>query len=340
MPDLKQISGSIKRRLAKNDFVEIGEQRCKNEAQTRVLLIEPFLEILGYDVGNGLTPEYDADFGESTRKKVDYAIMIRSKKPIILIEAKTFGTTLNDKHAGQLNNYFANTQSAQIGILTNGIVYKFYVGSTIKQNILHSEPFLEFDVTDYSDLEVDALSQFHRATIEPLELVKKSDEKIFASLFQEAFYSELKDPSDSFLKSILKRIDSSFMLTQGRRAQLLELINPFTFKDVAERLYDEIVDGNTGIVTTDEELKAYHFIKALLIQTRGIDAERISFKDYKGKLNILADGKARNVICSLIFTTSSKKIDIQGVGYELDEIEDLVSYKKHLLASAKEQLGV
>ena len=335
MPDLKQIAATIKRQLNKIDFLEIAEQRCKNEAQTRVLLIEPFLSILGYEMENGLTPEYDADFGDSSRKKVDYAIMIRSSKPVILIEAKTFGTKLNDKHAGQLNNYFSNTQSALIGILTNGIEYKFYVGSTLKQNILHSEPFLEFDVTDYSNSEIEALANFHRTTIEPNSLVQKSDEKIFANLFENAFYSELKDPSDELLKVILRRIDSSYRLTPSRKQMLIELINPFTIKDIADKYYEELVDGNTGIVTTEEELKAYHFIKALLIQNRGIDAERISYRDYKGHLSVLVDSKSRSVICSLFFNSSSKKISIQGVTYDLDVIEDLVNYKKHLTESAK-----
>ena len=340
MPDLKQIVGTLKRQLNKTNFLEIAEQRCQNEAQTRVHIIEPFLDILGYNMANGLTSEYDADFGNSTRKKVDYAIMIRSQKPVILIEAKTFGTKLNDKHAGQLNNYFANTQSAQIGILTNGIEYKFYVGSNLKQNILHSETFLEFDVTDYSDSEIEALAHFHRTVIEPTELVQKSDEKIFTNLFEEAFYTELKEPSDELLKAILRRIDSSFRLTPARRELLTDLINPFTIKDLSERLYEEVVDGNTGVVTTDDELKAYHFIKALLIQTKGIDAERISFKDYKGKFNILADGKSRNVICSLFFTSSTKKISIDEVTYDLNAIEDIVDYKKQLLNSAKDRMDV
>lgn len=340
MPDLKQIASTIKRQLSKVDFLEIAQQRCKNEAQTRVLLIEPFLSILGYEIENGLTPEFDADFGDSSRKKVDYAVMIRGNKPVILVEAKNYGTKLNDKHAGQLNNYFSNTQSAQIGILTNGIQYKIYVGSTLKQNILHSEPFLEFDVTDYSNSEIEALAYFHRTCIEPNELVQKSDEKIFSDLFENAFYSEIKDPSDEFLKILLKRIDSSYRLTTARKTMLLELINPFVFKDIADKFYEELVDGNTGIVTTEEELKAYHFIKALLIQNKSIDADRISYRDYKGHLSVLVDSKSRSVICSLFFNSSAKKISIQGVSHDLNVIEDLVKYKKQLTESAKSLMAL
>ena len=172
---------------------------------------------------------------------------------------------------------------------------------------------LEFDVTDYSNSEIEALANFHRTIIEPSSLVQKSDEKIFTSLFENAFYSELKNPSDELLKVILRRIDSSYRLTSSRKQMLIELINPFTIKDIVDRYYEELVDGNTGIVTTEEELKAYHFIKALLIQNRGIDVERISYKDYKGHLSVLVDSKPRSVICSLFFNSSSKKISIQGV---------------------------
>ena len=341
MSTTKQIASSINRQLEKATFLETAEQlQSLNEAQTRTLLIEPFLEILGYGRDKGLIPEYNADFGSSSRKKVDYAITIRSSDPIIIIEAKRYNEYLSDKHAGQLNTYFSNITSAQIGILTNGVTYKFYVGSTIKQNILHPEPFLEFDISDYSNSELESLVKFHRTCIEPSALVQESDEKVLFDLFQKSFYEEIKSPSDDLLKLILKRIDPSYRLTSSRKKLLSSFINPFSIKDVADKYYDEVVDGNTGVITTDEEIKAYHFIKALLIQDKKIDAHRISYQDLKTKLNIIADDKKRSVICTLLFSSSSLNISIDDVSYSLEKIEDIVRYKKLLLDSAKRELDI
>ena len=68
-------------------------------------------------------PEYTTDVGIKKGEKVDYAIMDNGE-PIILIEAKWCGEKL-DKHDSQLFRYFG-TSSARFGILTNGLVYKFY----------------------------------------------------------------------------------------------------------------------------------------------------------------------------------------------------------------------
>ena len=68
-------------------------------------------------------PEYTADVGIKKGEKVDYAIIINNE-PIILIECKSCSESL-DKHGSQLFRYFS-TSSAKFGILTNGIVYRFY----------------------------------------------------------------------------------------------------------------------------------------------------------------------------------------------------------------------
>lgn len=85
----------------------------------------PFFSLLGYDVfdPHEFIPEFTADVGIKKGEKVDYAIT-KDGKPIILIEAKWCGDNL-EKHGSQLFRYFGTT-SAKFGILTNGIIYKFY----------------------------------------------------------------------------------------------------------------------------------------------------------------------------------------------------------------------
>lgn len=47
MPVNKNIISAVKKSLSKFDFSRL-EERCANEAQTRVALIEPLLEVIGY----------------------------------------------------------------------------------------------------------------------------------------------------------------------------------------------------------------------------------------------------------------------------------------------------
>ena len=48
MPVNKQIVSAIRKSLSKFDLSRLDE-RCTNEAQTRHVVIEPILEILGYN---------------------------------------------------------------------------------------------------------------------------------------------------------------------------------------------------------------------------------------------------------------------------------------------------
>ena len=69
-------------------------------------------------------PEYTADTGTKKGEKVDYAI-VQNQNPLMIIEVKPANVELNTKHLNQLFRYFTVTK-ARFGILTNGIVYKFY----------------------------------------------------------------------------------------------------------------------------------------------------------------------------------------------------------------------
>ena len=70
----------------------------QTEEATKMSLIVPFFQLLGYDVFNPLEfcPEYTADIGIKKGEKVDYAIL-ENDEPIILVECKWCGETL-DKH--------------------------------------------------------------------------------------------------------------------------------------------------------------------------------------------------------------------------------------------------
>ena len=88
------------------DRIENVKDPLLTEEATKMSLIVPFFQLLGYDVFNPLEfcPEYTADIGIKRREKVDYAILI-GNNPVILIEAKSVNKKL-DRHSSQLFRYF------------------------------------------------------------------------------------------------------------------------------------------------------------------------------------------------------------------------------------------
>lgn len=93
-----------------------------DEQNTRRKLIEPLLELLGWDM---LSPEveleYSVQMGVGT-KKVDYALMLEGT-PVVFVEAKGVDSSISDSHRSQLKSYMRQT-GVDWGLLTNGVRFE------------------------------------------------------------------------------------------------------------------------------------------------------------------------------------------------------------------------
>ena len=136
----KKIVAVVKKSFSKFDFFRL-EEKCGSEAQTRISLIEPLLEILGYSRHDDMLTEINAGWGQKN-DKADLGLIIKGKKPEIIIECKKLGKKLTDKEGSQLNGYFSNTEGTKIGILTNGLEWRFYAEFEEK-NKLHKN-YIEY----------------------------------------------------------------------------------------------------------------------------------------------------------------------------------------------------
>ena len=128
------------------------------EESTKMSLVVPLFQLLGYDVfnPNEFCPEYIADVGIKKGEKVDYAIL-ENGQPNILVECKSCSEQL-DKHSSQLFRYFG-TSPAKFGILTNGIIYRFYTDLE-ESNKMDLVPFLEIDMANLKDSSINELKKF------------------------------------------------------------------------------------------------------------------------------------------------------------------------------------
>ena len=197
----KKILAVVKKSFSKFDFTRL-EEKCTNEAQTRMYLIEPLLEVLGFsriDDRDMLT-EINAGWGQKN-DKADLGLIVKSKKPEIIIECKKLGKRLTDKEASQLNGYFSQTEGSKIGILTNGLEWRFYA-EFIEKNILHSNPFLVIDFTEVDDTKIELFAQFHKNFIDIKQVLEEAQDTFFLEGFNDSLTEEFLNPSDDFIKAI------------------------------------------------------------------------------------------------------------------------------------------
>ena len=189
MPVNKQIVNTIKKSINKFDFSNL-EERCTNEAQTRFVLIEPILEILGYSRIDDMATEINAGWGQKN-DRADIGLIVKGKIPEIIVECKKYGKKLTDKEASQLNGYFINTKNSKFGILTNGLEWIFYFpNDASKEMKLYEVPFKTINFSDLSDDSYEFLSKIHKNNIDLKELHEEAQELYFLEGFSDALALE------------------------------------------------------------------------------------------------------------------------------------------------------
>ena len=290
MASLTLIAKELKKTI--NSFeLEKAIELSDDEAKTRMYLVEPFFGMLGYNRGfedGNLIPEFDADFADLKGKKVDYAIQLR-KKPEIIIEVKKSNLKLTELHVRQLNGYFVHTNDSKIGILTNGLEYHFYCRNSNAGATLHPTPFLSIDLQNIEGDSLEELSKFHILVIDTKAIVDEAQDLFFLENFEEALYKEFVNPSRDFIKSIYSRMKGT-RLNDNTESQIRQLINSISIKTALDKLIvDEANKANSGIVTTEQELKTYHVIKTILAYNKRICTDSIGYRDFKSKFSVILD---------------------------------------------------
>jgi hypothetical protein len=330
MPTNKQIVNTIKKSISKFDFSNL-EERCTNEAQTRFVLIEPLLEVLGYSRIDDMATEINAGWGKKN-DRADIGLIVKGKIPEIIVECKKYGKKLTDKEASQLNGYYINTKNTKFGILTNGLEWVFYFpNDASKETKLFEVPFKTINFNDLTEDSYEFLSKIHRNNIDLKELHDEAQELYFLEGFSDALALELLDPSDDFVKAIFNRMQGK-RITEQIKEKIKNLINSNSIQNVLPKLIEEESKTGNIIITTQEELKIYHAVKTIILNSiKKIDATRISYRDFKNSFNILVDDNNKKLIAKITCSRNKYFIELNGTKYDADNIENIVALKKPII---------
>ena len=186
------------------DRVTKLKDQIQTEEATKNAFIMPFIQALGYDVFNPIevVPEYITDIGTKKGEKIDYAIM-KDNAPCILVECKHVGQNLN-LHDGQLLRYF-HVSKAKFGILTNGLNYRFY-SDLVEPNKMDEKPFLEFNVTEIKDNQIEELKKFHKAYFDAESITNTAAELKYTNELKHLIQQELANPTPEFVKFFARQV--------------------------------------------------------------------------------------------------------------------------------------
>lgn len=181
---------------------------CRNEEQTKISLVNPYLEILGYDVRDprSVQVEYRADVPGGKGEKVDYAIL-HDGSPSILIEAKPANFPLPQHATVQLARYFVHTP-ATLAVLTNGIEYRWFAARSGNTGEIADAPILTHDVLNPGDAELSWLHDITQSRFNAVALVERTNEERARTLIRDWFERALREPPDgAFARYLCKALD-------------------------------------------------------------------------------------------------------------------------------------
>ena len=207
------------------------------EEATKTAFVLPFIQMLGYDIFNPaeVIPEFTADVGTKRGEKVDYALL-KDGAPAVLIEAKKVHTKLDGDAVSQLLRYFGVTE-ARIGILTDGLVYRFF-SDLDQSNVMDPRPFFEFNMLDFTEAQADELKRFTKDRFDKSQIEDAARDLRYTAAIKSLLASELVKPSDDFVKFVIKQVYDGRVTVSVRRmfrGLTFSAFNQFVSDKIQER---------------------------------------------------------------------------------------------------------
>lgn len=345
-------------------FIEKIPEKQKyidSEETTKTSLILPFLGLMGYDFTNPaeVKAEYTADIGSKKGEKIDLAILLNNK-PEMLIECKPAYEKLDLKHISQLYRYF-NITNSKIGILTNGLDYKFFTDSK-NPGKMDEKPFLEINMLDLSKKDIIELEKFTKENYNLTDILKRVDVLKYSNEIKKVINNEINLPSDDFTRVIAKQVYDG-VLTKKPLEMFRKLISDSFNQSIKEKVDKRLKSALEGegikteeitinveepkIITTQVELEAWYIIRSIAAEIT--NPERVFIRDRQSYCGILLDNNqnypivrlhfnnAANLVIKLFDSIEIKKSGAKkGERIHLDNISDIYNYKDRIQKSIRQ----
>ena len=285
---------------------DLAEHVKGNEQATKQSLIGPLLTLLGYDLTDPreCVPEYRVDFGKDRSvKPIDWAFL-QNGQPIFFVEAKEVGKRLPG-YDEQLADYFAKAPEAKLGILTNGIQWRFFT-DVVNMNVMDREPFLKWDVMSDEEPPHDLLtvlqkSQFNAELIRAFARRKRAQNLLVEEL------NRLLEPAPEFVRLAIANIETRKLtenVLETWKPVLANAINEWAKQRALTVILNDPSSSKLGtsepqpskIETTKEELDGFAIAQGLLGESR-----TVAYEDTSAYFKVHLPGRNSWVVCRFYF---------------------------------------
>jgi predicted type IV restriction endonuclease len=183
-----------------------------SETNTKNKLIEPLLELLGWNVrGTEVLLEYAIRIG-SKSVHVDYALL-HEDEPVIFVEAKPYSAELNDDYSNQIISY-CRVDSIRWSALTNGRKLKIFDSQRGKNE--KGALVCEIDLSNPSEF-MEELSILHKESMQSGE----TEDLVDRIMTHKKAIRKIKDSKSDLINGFSKTISS---IVDGFDTKRIEII--------------------------------------------------------------------------------------------------------------------
>ena len=140
MTGLARLFDILKTRMTEHD-----DYLRRSEYNTRILLIDPVLRKLGWDVEDPELVRMEVELARPGGLRADYVLLERDT-PVAIVEAKSFGRDLRDgRFLGQAVEY-AGHAGVQLFVMTDGNIWQLYGRGRGRSSSRPSQPEMKFNI--------------------------------------------------------------------------------------------------------------------------------------------------------------------------------------------------
>lgn len=292
---------------------------CNNDESIRLYLVLPFIGLLGFNAGDPLEvyPNHETDAIDGVVHRADFAILANGNPTIAFAVGRTPEGRI--ERQSSLARYFTAWRSTKLAIVTNGIVFDFFVDSATP-GLMDAEPFLSVDLQTIAqggvtDEIVETLALATKTHFAPDTIAERAHLQLVKKRLRSAFLNETSAPSERLVRAMMETIGfpgASAAAIERHYAPLAKAaLEEAIIVPVVQKLRAtggggaDFAAAAQSVAGAEREVAVFNAVRRRLAYLAADEAQyhaldRLDYRDSVGKITIFLDHDPRGRIVEVL----------------------------------------
>jgi hypothetical protein len=194
---------------------------------------------------------------------------------------------------------------------------------------MDEKPFLEFNILDFKEQDVEELKKFAKVTFDVDEILATANELKYTRAIQNLLADWMENPSEDFVRCVTADLLNGKRFTPAVKEQFTQITkrafkqligarinerlrvamtpdDPAAKETVQEPTVTEAESEAASVETTLQEIEGFHIVRAILRDL--VPTRRVFMRDAQSYCAVLFDDNNRKPICRLRFNNEKRLV--------------------------------